>query len=160
MVHEVEPRLEALNFIPPSQDAVFMSITDIHDKSFSLPSISSGTLRFMAIAYVITMSSLWAETAGSPGQLVMIEEPENGIYVGHFKQLMEMVEPKREAGPQFIFTSHAPYFIDLFDRYTDGVFVMKSHETHSEIVKPDPGRLGAVLKDFSLGEAHYRELLA
>lgn len=162
IVKEIEPRLEALNFVPPTQESVFMSLTDSQNNRFNIWSISNGTLRFMAMAYVILISGTMAKATMLPPPIVMIEEPENGVYVGHLKRLMELVTPSRDIqrNPQFIFSSHSPYFIDLFDQYLDGVFVMRSDETHSVIIKPGAAKLEPLLKDFDLGEAHFRELLA
>ena len=161
IVKEIEPKLEALNFVPPTQESVFMSLTDSLNNRFSVWSISNGTLRFMAMAYVILMSAAMAEATMSPPPLVIIEEPENGVYVGHLKRLMELVEPDQGSrwNPQFVFSTHSPYFIDLFDRYLDDVFVMKSDKTHSEVIKPGSAKLKPILQDFDLGEAHFRELL-
>ena len=58
-----------------------------------------------------------------------------------------------------IFTSHSPYFIDLFDDRLDGVFVMKRGEEHSSIVQPDAEKVKARLEKYPLGEMHYREML-
>ncbi len=160
IIKEIEPKLEVFNFLPPTQESVFMFLTDAHNNRFNVMSISDGTLRYMAIAYSIVMSSSLAEAQATPPPLVIIEEPENGIYIGHLKRLMELVAPTGiENSPQFIFSSHSPFFIDLFDSYLDGVFVMKSDSTHSEIIKPGAEKLTTLLKEFDLGEAHFRELL-
>lgn len=160
IVQEIEPKLEALNFVPPTQESVYMDLTDKHGNRFPIVSISDGTLRFMAMTYIMLVTPMLAQ-AGQTGQpVVMIEEPENGVYVGHLKRLMELVEPDVSPSPQYVFSTHSPYFIDLFDRYLDGVFVMKSHGTHCDIVKPGADRLGSLLENFDLGEAHFQELLA
>lgn len=160
IVKEIEPKLEVLNFMPPAQESVFMSLTDSQNNRFSVSSISNGTLRFMAIAYVVLTSSAWAEATTFPPPLVVIEEPENGIYVGHLKRLMELVKPiAGQPNPQFIFSSHSPYFIDLFDGYLEGVFVTRSDKTHTDLMKPGVAKLEPLLQEFDLGEAHFRELL-
>jgi len=161
IIQDIEPKLEALNFIPPTQESVLMSLTDYQNNRFNVWSSSNGTLRFMAMVYVILMSTSTTEISMSPPPLVIIEEPENGVYVGHLKRLMELLGSSKDAKdyPQFIFSSHSPYFIDLFDRYLGGVFVMKSDKTHSEVIKPDSTRLESILQDFELGEAHFRELI-
>jgi len=38
----------------------------------------------------------------------MIEEPENGVFVGHLKPLFEKIDPSGGHG-QLLFTSHNPY---------------------------------------------------
>ena len=85
--------------------------------------------------------------------LLLIEEPENGIYVGFLKTLLEMTDESQ--GPQIIFTSHAPYFIDLFDKYLDGIFVLDQGEQHTQ---PNINEVKARLEHFPLGEQHFREM--
>ena len=88
----------------------------------------------------------------------MIEEPENGIYVDVLKTLLEMAsQPPVRA--QLVFTSHAPYFIDLFDEYLDGIFVLHRGEQHTSITQPNVDDVKARLEHFPLGEQHFRELL-
>jgi AAA15 family ATPase/GTPase len=87
----------------------------------------------------------------------MIEEPENGIYVSYLKPLLEKVDPSGNQG-QFIFTSHNPYFIDLFDQDLDGIHLVKNLGNYSLVTKPDAGKLAERLGQFSLGEMHFREL--
>ena len=113
---------------------------------------SNGTLRFLALSYVLLIQPT---TNFSP--LLMIEEPENGIYVGFLKTLLEMTDQSH--GPQVIFTSHAPYFIDLFDEYLDGVFVLNCGKQHTSITQPDSTKVKKwLLKAFPLGEQHFREM--
>ncbi len=162
IVKEVEPKLYAFNF-PSSvslQDSVFMFLTDDKDNKFSVSSISNGTLRFMAIVYVLLVTQAITSANKTAPPLVIIEEPENGIYATHLKKLKALFDNNERSGPQLIFSSHSPYFIDLFDDHLDGVFVVKSDNTHSMITKPDENKLEAILQDFDLGEAHFRELLA
>jgi predicted ATPase len=159
VVREVEPKLDGINFSPPNQGTIFMALTDARDKRFGMASISAGTLRFMAIAYILLLLGPFAQVQGNPTPLVMIEEPENGLYVGHLKRLMSMLEPLSEFDPQVIFTSHSPYFVDQFDKYLPNVFVTKSDDTHSDVTRPDAARLSRILEDFPLGEAYFRGLL-
>jgi AAA15 family ATPase/GTPase len=90
--------------------------------------------------------------------LTIIEEPENGLYVGHLKPLIERIDPSGENG-QFIFTTHSPYFIDLFDDNLDGLHLMKPGRPSSVLVKPDPQKTSAMLEKMPLGEMHFREML-
>jgi hypothetical protein len=60
---------------------------------------------------------------------------------------------------QYVFTSHQPYFIDLFDGSLDGVFFLKREPSHTVLIKPDPDQVRKLLGQFSLGELHFREML-
>jgi hypothetical protein len=61
--------------------------------------------------------------------------------------------------PQVIFTSHSPYFIDLFDTKLDSVFFLKRDRYQATIVQPDPEKVRKWLEQFPLGDQHYREML-
>ena len=101
---------------------------------------------------------LFCQPALGMSPLVLFEEPENGVYVGLFKDLVETLY-ELSNGPQVIFTSHSPYFIDLFDTRLESVFVMKRGEKHSSLTHPDIATVKARLEKFPLGEQHFREML-
>jgi hypothetical protein len=78
--------------------------------------------------------------------------------VGHLKPLFErLVAPGRK--DQFIFTTHSPYFIDLFDSCLEGVHLIKPGVPSSEIRKLDVEKTKKLLAEMSLGEMHFREML-
>ena len=120
--------------------------------------MSDGTLRFLAIAYVILTSAQIAETEGF-APLTIIEEPENGLFVGHLKPLLQRIETDGKLG-QFIFTTHNPYFVDLFDKCLEGVHVIKAGTPSSVLTRPDPAKLKQLLDDMTLGELHFHDMLA
>ncbi len=160
LTQTVEPRLADLNFYPPHQP-VTMYMEDTKGEKFELANVSNGTLRFLALCYVMLTRSQRILDLPLPPPLTIIEEPENGIYVAHFKRLLELIEPST-GEVQYIFTSHSPYFIDLFDAYLENVVVMKRGETHSELIRPDQEKIRRYLseKEFPLGELHFRDMIA
>jgi predicted ATPase len=155
----VEPFVDEIDFLEASAKKVFMSFQLKKDrkgrKGRSLPAdvASSGTLRYLALLYVlVALPQLGASS------LRIIEEPENGIYVGYLKHLLESaagVDPPQ----QLIFTSHSPYFIDLFDNRLDSIFVLKGGKQHSSLTQPNPNLVKKRLETFPLGEQHFREML-
>jgi predicted ATPase len=153
LVQELEPRLDALNFATAGE-AIEMELTDARDHRFGLSSVSNGTLRFMALCYIILNNA----RQKSPS-LTIIEEPENGLYVGYLKPLFELIDPTG-AGGQYIFTSHSPYFIDLFDAHLENIALMEDRKTHSVLLKPDPAQVRKYLEEMPLGELHFRRMLA
>jgi len=134
-----------------------MFFEDKQGNRFGVQNVSDGTLRFLAISYLI-ISNRREKADPEPAPLVIIEEPENGIYVGHMKTLFEKIDPSGKQG-QFIFTSHNPYFIDLFDAIPEGIHLVKMLGTYSSVTKPDSTRIKEGLGKFSLGEMHFRGLL-
>jgi predicted ATPase len=154
LTRTVEQRLDALNF-NTTKEHIEMELTDSHDHRFGPRSASGGTLRFMALCYIMMMAK--ARQKNPP--LTIIEEPENGIYARHLKPLFELVDPSG-AGGQYIFTSHAPYFIDLFENHLDNITLMQDRGTYSALSKPDPAQIRKYLEEMPLGELHFREMLA
>jgi hypothetical protein len=154
----LEPRLDLLSFQSPDPEHVYMFFEDATGHRFGVQSISDGTLRFMAITYLV-IANRRSQDSDRTTPLIIIEEPENGVFVGHLKPLFERIEPSGEDG-QFIFTSHNPYFIDLFDAFPEGLHVIRNENRGSEVVRPEPERIRKYLEKFSVGEMHFRGLLA
>jgi predicted ATPase len=157
MVRTLEPKLDLFTFSSPDPESVYLFLEDQSGNRFSTQSISDGTLRFLAMSYLILMQGNFGDASG-PASLILIEEPENGLYVGHLKPLLEKIDPSGQFG-QFIFTSHSPYFIDLWDANVDGIHLIKPGKPSSVLVRPNPDKVRQLLNDMSLGEMHYREML-
>ena len=152
VVRKIEPGLDLINFNTGLENHVFMYFEDRDGHPLPVANASSGTLRFLALAYVLMI-----QPGKNLSPLCIIEEPENGIYAGFLKTLFELVSPDH---PQIVFTSHAPYFIDLFDDRLDGVFVLDRRQGHTSMMQPDTAKVKVWLeKDFPLGEQHFREML-
>jgi predicted ATPase len=153
----VEPRLDLVSFQAPDPEHVYMFFEDKHSHRFGVQNISDGSLRYLALCFLILANR--QESTLLPGPpLVMIEEPENGIYVGHLKPLFEKIDFSGTQG-QFVFTSHSPYFIDLFDGTLEGLQVVRMGPRHSTVQRPDRAKMQELLGKFSLGEMHFRGLL-
>lgn len=152
VVRHVEPGFDVINFFG-GENNVFMFFEDGDRHSLPAANASSGTLRFLALAYV-----LLAQPKAGPSPLYVIEEPENGLHVGVLKTLFDMAAPP-PAGPQLVFSSHAPYFIDLFDDHLGGIFLFDRDKGHTSVTRPDAARVKARLEEFPLGEQHFRDLL-
>ncbi len=152
VVRKIEPEVDLVNFNTSLEDHVFMYFEDKSGHPLSVANASSGTLRFLALAYILMI-----QDRNNSSPLCIIEEPENGIYVGFLKTLFEKISLGRS---QLVFTSHAPYFIDLFDDRLGGIFVLDRRQGHTSITQPDAARVKNQLEnDFPLGEQHFREIL-
>ena len=158
MVRTLEPKLDFFSFPSPDPESVFLFLEDQNKHRFSTQSISDGTLRFLALSYLILTQGNLGE-AGQPAPLILIEEPENGLYVGQLKPLLEKIDPSGQSG-QFLFTSHSPYFIDLWDSNLEGIHLLKPGIPSSVLARPNPDKIRPLLDEMSLGEMHYREMLA
>lgn len=153
----LEPRLDLFSFETPDPDHVYLFFEDTSGHRVGVDSMSDGTLRYLAMSYLVLNAR---EEAGQSGvaPLLVIAEPENGLFVGYLRELFEKINPSGAEG-QFLFTSHNPYFIDLFDAALEGLFVVRPGEAFSSLVRPDRGKLAERLGKFSLGEMHFRGLL-
>lgn len=156
-VKAIEPKLDVMNFFAPDPEHVYLFIEDTQERRFGMQNLSAGTLRYMALCTAITLNRGTGNQDWGP-PVIMVEEPEDGIYVGLLKPLFEKLEPSGRDG-QYLFTSHAPYFIDLFEERLDGIWVVKSQTTHSSVTRPDRAKIEAKLGEYSLGEMHFWELL-
>lgn len=153
VVREIEPHIDLINFLGNSEKNVLMFFEDSAGHGLHSINASNGTLRFLAMAYILLY-----QPRGILSPLCIIEEPENGIYVGLLKTLLEMVD-QSPGSPQLVFTSHAPYFIDIFDDHLGGLFVLNRRQGHTAITQPDIGTIKERLERFPLGEQHFREML-
>jgi predicted ATPase len=157
MVRTLEPKLDFFTFTSPDPESVYLFLENQSGNRFSTQSISDGTLRFLAMSFLILTQGGASETAG-PAPLMLIEEPENGLYVGHLKPLLEKIDTSGRSG-QFFFSSHSPYFIDLWDANLEGIHLLKPGKPSSVLIRPDPEKVRKLLEQMPLGEMHYRELL-
>ena len=116
---------------------------------------SVGTLRFLAM-----LCALLPTTATPPpfSPLVIIEEPENGLYVALLKRMLEIAW-ESPLHPQVFFTSHAPYFIDLFDSRLESVLVLDKKQGQTRVEPVNAAKAEGRLEEMSLGEQHFQGLL-
>jgi len=152
-VQKLDPSIDLMNFHLASEDSVFMFFEDTEGRMLPARNASSGTLRYIAMLYVLTIQASFAKDV-----LILFEEPENGIYVGFLRDLLQLVESAKSK-PQVVFTSHSPYFIDLFDDRIESIFLLKRGDKHSMLSKPDVEKVRSRLERFPLGEQHFREML-
>jgi len=152
-LQELDASIDLINFQVGSPSKVFMYFEDKQGHSLPAHAASNGTLRFLGLIYLFLVQP---SLGGHP--FIVVEEPENCIYVGFLKGLIELAS-QGGSQAQMIFTSHSPYFIDLFDNRLDSVFILKRGDQHSTLHQPDVEKVRARLKQFSLGDQHFREML-
>ncbi len=144
-VRLVEPALEAINHIPaPGQQPVpFVALSNQQNASWN--GLSDGTLRAIPMALIIETSAACSPPTNAMPCLTLIEEPENGIYPGLLRRFFDLFEDWAPSS-QFIFTSHSPYFIDMFDDKRQWVTILKKATDRSESFSPpniEPEKNGA-----------------
>jgi len=157
-LRRIEPKAEFFAFSHPDPEHLIWFLEDKEAHRFGVQHLSEGTLRYLALCCIMVGLEELPEFFRPP-PLVMVEEPENDLHVNELKPLLARIDPSGNAG-QFVFTSHSPYFIDLFDKHLDGVHLLKAGLSSTEIVRPDLAKIQPLLDDMPLGELHFHELLA
>ena len=152
LAKSIEPMIEVIDF-QQVENHIFMMFQDSQGNSLPASIASNGSMRCLALIYLLAIQEMRTP------QLILIEEPENGIYVGFLKELLEGAKDPDDLR-QLFFTSHSPYFIDLFDDQLEGIFLMRKSGMLTTISQPDPQTIRRRLEDFPLGEQHFREMLA
>ena len=90
--------------------------------------------------------------------VVLIEEPENGLHPKRLGEVMKLLrlltEPKADGRrTQVILTTHSPYLLDHVSLETDQVLVFRRHGDGTRSAAPvDAAGLKTYLDDFLLGE--------
>lgn len=136
-IHIVEPDLEAINFFPSPDQPPVPSVALRNQPRASWTGLSDGTLRCLGLATIIEFTGAWSTNSGLPPPLVIIEEPENGVYPGQLRSVFDLFE-ERAPEVQFVFTSHSPYFINFFDGSRDSVTLLRRRGERTEVVPVPP----------------------
>jgi len=141
LVKLVEPAFEAINYLvaPGQQPVPFVSLSN--QSSASWVGLSDGTLRALGLALIIETAAACSPPTNTVPSLSVIEEPENGIFPGLLRRFFDLFEEWAPTS-QFIFTSHSPYFIDMFDDKREWVTVFKKATDRSESFHPPKRELG------------------
>lgn len=155
-LRSVEPGIEVINFLAsPDNKNVFMFFENSARKQLPAVQASAGTLRFLAMLCALLPTT---PTLPAFSPFVIIEEPENGLHVTLLIQLLEIAR-ESPLRPQVLFTSHAPYFIDLFDDRLESVLVLEIAEGRTRIEPLNAAKAESRLENMSLGEQHFQGLL-
>lgn len=163
LVREIEPSIETINFVRPRPEEVYMEVEDTEGHGVYPESLSGGTLRYMALCYLALQGSMRARGRDvQRPRLISLEEPDQGLYVGQLRRLVEVLQEAGKA-QQTIITTHNPYLIDLFEDHPEQVRLVRRGDLAlrdgTTVAPPDAAQLEKLLESFPLGELYYRELL-
>ena len=153
-LQQLEPEIEFIDYSGGGTTPNVFMFFD-YKSGAKLPgwTASSGTLRFLALSYILMF-----QPSSIDQPLTIIEEPENGLHVSHLRRVVEMAESEK-CKTQTIFTSHAPYFIDLFDTNLESVLAAESSGHVSKIRSIDANKAREMLETMPLGEQYFRRSL-
>jgi predicted ATPase len=110
--------------------------------------LSDGTLRFICLTVLLGQAEL-------PG-LIVLDEPELGLHPFAIVQLAEMLRTaSRES--QVLLATQSVTLMNQFE--LDDLIVVERQDGSSVFERPDPGRLGEWLAEYSLGELWEKNML-
>lgn len=134
----IEPDLEAINFLATPDQVPLPFVALRSTASATWQGLSDGTLRALALAFIAeALGGLFPGAIQPPAPLVVIEEPENGLYPGQLRRFFDQFEERASAG-QFLFTSHSPYFINFFDAHRECVTLLRRSNERTEVLPVPP----------------------
>jgi predicted ATPase len=110
--------------------------------------LSDGTLRFICLTVLLGQAEL-------PG-LIVLDEPELGLHPFAIVQLAEMLRTASRQS-QVLLATQSVTLMNQFE--LDDLIVVERQEGSSVFGRPDPGRLGEWLAEYSLGELWEKNML-
>jgi len=163
LASRIEPTLDSLGFyvLPDNTPVPYVFLRGRKQQQASWEVLSDGTLCILGLLALLVQAERMEEQRGWPPCVLAIEEPENSIFRGVFQDLWEELQAIAP-GSQVVFTSHSPYFVDLFDRdlpsitrfkQDNGLTTAKSLSEYSERIKHLRDE-----NDLSLGDQVYKEV--
>jgi predicted ATPase len=98
----------------------------------------------------------------SPPDVVLLEEPENGVHPRRLTEIMsalrDVIAGRYGSETQVVITTHSPYLLDEVKPDSDQVLVFSREEDGTRSVKSaDAGRLATFLDEFMLGEVWFNQ---
>lgn len=116
------------------------------DAYFGPAALSDGTLRFMCIATLLLQPEV--------PSLVLLDEPELGLHPYAIHQLGDML---RTSASQMIVSTQSVTLLDQMD--IDDILIAEQADDHTQITRPERGRLKDWLADYSVGELWEKNLI-
>ena len=113
------------------------------EKSIPLNRVSDGTVRWLALLAILLNPD--------PPPLVCIEEPELGLHPDMIHEVAKLLIAASER-MQIIVTTHSDLLVEEFTEMPEAVMVCEKEDGASHFRRLETSKLGAWLKDYSLGE--------
>lgn len=113
------------------------------DAYFDAPSLSDGTLRFIALATLLLQPESYRPS------VILVDEPELGLHPYAITLLASLIK-QASAKTQVIISTQSPLLLDHFQ--PEDVLVADRVDGGTQFSKLDPSRLDSWLQDYSLGQ--------
>ncbi|HSW46553.1 MAG TPA: AAA family ATPase [Phycisphaerae bacterium] len=163
MASRIEPTLDSIGFyvLPDNTPVPYVFLKRRKQQKVSWEVLSDGTLCILGLSALVTQAERIEEMKDWPPCVIAIEEPENSICRAVFQDIWEDL---RSVAPrsQVIFTSHSPYFVDLFDRDLGSITRLRQEQgrTTARSLVEYAEQIAQLRddSDLSLGEQYYKEV--
>lgn len=113
------------------------------DAYFNAPSLSDGTLRFIALA------TLFLQPESYRPSVILVDEPELGLHPYAITLLASLIK-QASASTQVIISTQSPLLLDHFQ--PEDVLVADRVDGGTQFTRLDPAKLASWLEDYSLGQ--------
>lgn len=162
LVTGIEPSLDSFGFLTLPDNRPFPYVHLSNKRKVSWQTLSDGTLCFLGLLTIMTQAAQMENIPGWPAPSKLIEEPNNYLFRGLVRDVWGTLDSIAPVS-QIIFTTHDPYFIDLFEHKLGSVTVLKKDgdvttahplNLHRDTIDEYRNRY-----DMTLGELHFREML-
>ncbi|MEF8728797.1 MAG: AAA family ATPase [Accumulibacter sp.] len=113
------------------------------DAYFDAPSLSDGTLRFIALATLLLQPESYRPS------VILVDEPELGLHPYAITLLASLIK-QASTKTQVIVSTQSPLLLDHFQ--PEDVLVAERVDGGTQFTRLDPSRLDSWLEDYSLGQ--------
>lgn len=113
------------------------------DAYFDAPSLSDGTLRFIALA------TLFLQPESYQPSVMLVDEPELGLHPFAITLLASLIK-QASVKKQVIISTQSPFLLDHFQ--PEDVLVADRVDGGTQFTRLDPAKLEGWLQDYSLGQ--------
>ncbi len=113
------------------------------DAYFDAPSLSDGTLRFIALATLLLQPESYRPS------VILVDEPELGLHPYAITLLASLIK-QASTKTQVIISTQSPLLLDHFQ--PEDVLVAERVDGGTQFTRLDPSRLDSWLEDYSLGQ--------
>lgn len=156
---------ESLKQTVPGFEEIRISTPSPSNRSISLSIEGGFEIRGQRLSTGVRIVFFFVALAHHPNppDVVLIEEPENGVHPKRLKDVVELLRSltvgKLGGKPvQVIMTTHSPYLLDHIRLPEDQVIVFRRENDGSRTAHPaDQARLKAFLDEFMLGEVWFNQ---
>ena len=143
IIQLVFPQFERFDLIPFGSQVLLCWFEKGSNYSFDASQASDGTLRFMALAALLT------QPKDKIAKIIFIDEPELGLHPTAISVLASLIK-EASVYSQIFVSTQSPEFIDFFE--PEDIIVVEKDDKQSTFTRHNKEELKSWLVDYSLGD--------